>query len=87
MNKLKELREKNSLSIKWVAKYLDLNRDTYSNYETNPDPMKLKSILKLCKLYKVTLNDLFENQPPNNGFTEEEKKEIRNAIEIINKKI
>lgn len=82
---LKNLREKHSQKILDVAKFLDLNRDTYSNYEIDISNMKMKDFLKLCELYKVTPNYIL-NYEQETRFTPEEIIQIKKALDIIERK-
>lgn len=57
-SQLRKYREINKYTQKEVAKYLNIQRQTYSNYERNirtPDP---KTLAALASLYKVSVDDL-----------------------------
>lgn len=82
---LKNLREKHSQKIIDVANFLELNRDTYSNYEIDISNMKMKNFLRLCELYKVTPNYIL-NYEQETQFTPEELIQIKKALDIIERK-
>ena len=57
MNKgyrLKELRIENNKLQKEVAKYLNISRQYYSEYERGKRKMPIEVIIKLSKYYNVT---------------------------------
>jgi len=61
--RLRELREKASLSQTDVAKYLKITRQAYNHYETGkrtPDP---KAISELAMLFGVTTDYLLGREP------------------------
>lgn len=56
MNLLKELREKNKLYQKDIAKYLDISAQAYNHYEKGNRQMPDELKIKLAKYYNVTLD-------------------------------
>jgi len=56
--RLKEIRIKNNLSQKVVAKRLDLSPSIISSYETGERTPSLETFLALSKLYKCTTDYL-----------------------------
>ena len=57
-NKLKELRSLSGLSQKQVAEYLNMSKTGYANWEQGLAEPNIENIKKLCKLFKVTADDL-----------------------------
>lgn len=58
-NKLKEIRNKNNLSQEEVSNILNIERGTYSQYETEYIIMPIKHINKICNYFNVSLDYLF----------------------------
>jgi transcriptional regulator with XRE-family HTH domain len=58
MFKLKEYRENKRLSQREIAKYLEITQASYWNLEKENTTLNAKQIIKLCKLYECTPNDL-----------------------------
>lgn len=59
-NYLKAARLKKGYTLQQVADKLGSNsRATISNYESGNRTMSLKILLKLCKIYDIDANDLF----------------------------
>jgi|GEM_PF-6157871 Helix-turn-helix. len=80
---LSTYREKNNLSIKQVSKKLKIDRNTYSNYEITPEPMKLITIIELCKLYNITPNELLNIKE--SKVNEYDLQTLKQAIKILEK--
>ncbi|MBQ7654028.1 MAG: helix-turn-helix transcriptional regulator [Clostridia bacterium] len=55
---LKKLRSLNKMTQSDVADILGIDRSTYAYYEKGTTRPDLECILKLCKLYKVDLNQI-----------------------------
>lgn len=55
---LKRLRSLNKMTQSDVADILGIDRSTYAYYEKGTTRPDLECILKLCKLYKVDLNQI-----------------------------
>lgn len=60
-HKLVELRKSNGLSQEKVAEYLDVTRQTISNWETNQAMPTIDKAKDLSKLFNVSLDELVEN--------------------------
>lgn len=56
IKRLKDLREDNDFTQKYIAKLLGIDQRQYSRYETGKYEMPLEYLIKLCKLYNVTLD-------------------------------
>lgn len=78
-NKLKTLRNKNNLSLKKVADFLNITSSTILKYEnTDITNIPIDNIIKLAKIYKVTPSYILglENYDKNNFHLSEEEKEL-----------
>lgn len=74
-SKLEELREDKSLKRVDIAKYLDLDKSTYSKYEKEYNVMPIEHLNTLANYYNVSLDYIF-------GFNDEVKyKDIREKID------
>lgn len=60
--KLVELRKQSGYSQQEVADYLGLTREGYSHYERNARDPSLESLVKLCRLYHVDINELINEE-------------------------
>ena len=56
IKRLKDLREDNDFTQNYIAKLLGIDQRQYSRYETGKYEMPLEYLIKLCKLYNVTLD-------------------------------
>ena len=54
MNRLRELRQRNNLTLDDIQKQTGINRGTYNNYETGKTEPKLKTALSLANFFHVT---------------------------------
>lgn len=59
---LRDLRIKKGLTQQDVGDYLNINRTTYTKYETNVTQPNLEQLKKLCELFEVDYNTLL-NKP------------------------
>lgn len=78
-NKLKKLRNKNNLSLKKVADFLNITSPTILKYEnTDITNIPIDNIIKLAKIYKVTPSYILglENYDKNDFHLSEEEKEL-----------
>ncbi|MBQ4443691.1 MAG: helix-turn-helix transcriptional regulator [Clostridia bacterium] len=58
-NNLKEARKASGMTQKQVATVLFMTQQQYSRFETGVFELNYDQILRLCKLYDITPNDLF----------------------------
>ena len=58
--KLKNLREYNNFTQKYVADYLEVSQKTLSNIENAENDIYFSTIQKLSKLYNVTIHQILE---------------------------
>ncbi|MDO5344339.1 MAG: helix-turn-helix transcriptional regulator [Lachnospiraceae bacterium] len=56
--RLRCLRKKAGLTQEEVAKHLNIERQTYCNYENDSRTPPLETIIRLADFYRVTLDDL-----------------------------
>ena len=54
--RLKEMRENNNYTKKYVADSLELPYSTYNNYETDAREAGSKTLKKIAKFYNVTID-------------------------------
>ncbi len=52
--RIKDLREDNNLTQEYVAKYLHVKQNTYSQYENGQRQLPLPCLIALAKLYKTS---------------------------------
>lgn len=55
-NRLENLKEERDLKSKEVAKYLNVNESTYSEWEHNKIPIPTRRIIQLADFYKVNID-------------------------------
>ena len=60
-NNLKNLRETNGYTQEQVSNFLNINRSTYSNYESGEREAPIQILEKIADLYGCDLIWLFEN--------------------------
>ena len=58
MNECGDLRHDNDYTQEYVAKYLGVAQNTYSQYESDKRPIPLEYIVTLCDLYEVSADYL-----------------------------
>lgn len=56
--RLKELRDENNYSQAYVANLLNIKQNTYSQYETGHRQVPIEILIKLSKIYRVTVDYL-----------------------------
>ncbi len=54
VERIRELREDNDLTLKDVAKLLGTTQQVYSRYEKGENEIPIRHIISLAKYYKVT---------------------------------
>ncbi len=64
---LRELREQHSYRQEYIAKYLGITQQTYSNYELGLREIPLHHIIKLSNLYQVSTDYLLGIEHPYAG--------------------
>jgi transcriptional regulator with XRE-family HTH domain len=53
-------RVSNNYSQQYVANYLNISRNAYSEWENDRTNITLKQCEQICELYEITLNELLE---------------------------
>lgn len=56
--RIRDLREDNDYTQKFIAEYLICDQSLYSKYERGERPVPLEVMIKLADLYKVSLDYL-----------------------------
>ncbi|MDF2551727.1 MAG: family transcriptional regulator [Chryseobacterium sp.] len=59
---LKRLRSKTKYSSKDIADLLEIDRNTYSNWENEATDVKSQYIPKLADIFNVKIQDLFDDE-------------------------
>lgn len=62
----REIRKENNLSQQEIAKILEIDQKTYSNYENNKTEPTISSIIKMADYFDVSLDYLVGRQYNNN---------------------
>lgn len=55
-NRLEELKEEKNIKSKEVAKYLNINESTYSEWEHNKVPIPTRRLIQLAEFYHVNID-------------------------------
>ena len=71
--RLKKLRKESGLSQAEVADYLEISRQSISQWENGRSYPDIANLVILCKLYKINLNELLELDE---GITQEQIEDI-----------
>lgn len=86
MNNLKLLRTKNMMTQKDVSEYLGVSRPTYTTYEIESRDIPTDVLIKLSKLYKVSVDYLLGNcsiEESNKGMIEDNLHKIFSHFKYI----
>ena len=62
--RLREARKIKGMTQKYVAEYLDIETNSYSNLERGAQPINLKRIIELCVLYGIKPGYLLDDCCP-----------------------
>ena len=54
--RLKDLREDNDFTQHYIAEYLCIKQNTYSQYENGKRQIPLETLIKLANLYNVSID-------------------------------
>lgn len=57
-NVLRDVRKSKNMSQQQVADILGIDRSTYSYYETGKSELDIKTLLALCEIFGVTLDEM-----------------------------
>ena len=55
---MRDLRQDNDYTQEYVAKYLGVAQNTYSQYESDKRPIPAEYLIALCDLYEVSADYL-----------------------------
>ena len=58
--RLKELREQNDYKQDFLANYLGVKQNAYSQYETGKRQIPIYALIKLAQLYEVSVDYILE---------------------------
>ena len=58
--RLKELREENKYTQKYIADILNIRQNTYSQYENEKREIPIRALIVLAKLYDVSVDYILE---------------------------
>lgn len=83
MNKLKYYRKKNKYNQKEIAKYLKVSQPTYSNIENTKKELTLSQASYLAKLYKITINNLIDDDDESITISKEDYQQLIKLKETI----
>ena len=68
---MRALRKHRGLTQEQVAKALGIDRSSYTYYEIGKTEPSIESLLKIAKLFGVTVHDLLEESPPDKSLLQE----------------
>jgi transcriptional regulator with XRE-family HTH domain len=81
---LQDLRKNKNISQEEMADTLNVSRQTISNWENSKSYPDIISLMKLCDIYKISLDDLFkDNQDLLDNIKKNENKKKKNIIICI----
>ena len=60
---MRDLREDADLTQKQVAEYLGTSQTMYARYERGANELLIRHLITLCRLYRVTADDLLGLTP------------------------
>lgn len=64
LQKIKDLRKKNNYSQQDVAELLNMNQNTYSDFESGKTKLDIERLYQIAALYKIQLSVLLNESPP-----------------------
>ena len=84
---LKKLRENCGYTQQQVADALNLERSTYTYYETGKTTPDINTIVKLARIFNVSYIDIFEQEERDqtrsfNDYSLYSKDDLRNVVHI-----
>lgn len=75
---LRKYREKMELTQKQLAEVLNIDRSTYSYYETGKSVPPIETLIKLARIFNTTVDNLL-------GYEREENEPVNDDTNIYNK--
>lgn len=82
---IKELREDNNMSQKELAKMLDISEKTLYRYECGTHEPPISTLLKISKIFNVSLNYIVGLDSLSINDVDNLKKELQNIEDTISK--
>lgn len=86
MNKIRELRISNNMTMKQAAEALDLPYTTYVNYEKGAREPNSEILIKFANYYNVSIDYLIGHTPKSNAVltvTEKDERDIAKTLETL----
>ena len=83
--RLKDLRKSKGATQEFIAEWLNVTKQTISNYETGNSAPSSKILDKLCVLYQVPLHYILGTNPPKESAVENEIIGTIDYIKAINR--
>lgn len=80
---LKEIRKRNSLTQKEVAKYLNIANSTYNGYEKETSEPNIQNLMKLAELFDCTIDELIGNKKSTSLTASPEKQNLLSTIDKL----
>ena len=77
---LKEIRKRNNLTQKEVAKYLNIANSTYNGYEKETSEPNIQNLIKLAELFDCSIDEIIGNEKKTNFTASPEKQNLLNTI-------
>lgn len=84
MNKIKELRNEHKLQQKEVADFLNINYQTYCNYESGRSEPPAEIIVRLAKLYDVSTDEILQVDNMNKDINAQQEQLQTYRAELAN---
>ena len=87
--KIKSLREEKKLQQKEVAEFLNINYQTYCNYESGRSEPPAEIIVRLAKLYDVSTDEILQVDNMNKDYNaqQEQLQTYRNELSNLQKQL
>ena len=83
--RLKFHRNQINLNAQEVADYLSMSKSAYSALENGSSKLDMERANKLAALYKISLEDLVNLEPPNSANEGDEKVILSHSLERVTK--
>jgi len=87
LNRFKDFREDKDLRQGEVAKFLNISVSTYRNYEHGVHEAPYSVLIKLSKLYGVSINRLLGERTSSLDLSDEDLELFKKVLDLLNKKI
>ena len=77
---MRELREDNDKTQQELADYLGTSQTMYARYERGANELPIRHLIKLCKFYHVSADDLLSESPERLGAVFPEMQNLWESI-------